>query len=269
MGGGLLWAGGRGDRRSVHLGIAFLLLATSFTNRPLLRLATAEVDLLGFPALILSSLHFDAFLPYFFWRFVGEFPTSPVSLRLRRLISAGALASLALGAVLFAGELGRFVIRLAVLLERPETPLGDIAPLKPSYFHYSLVLGLATLALAVLLFRARTAPEEERRRIRVFVAGLAGMAPLFLWILADAVASWLAGPLPFPYPFYGCSSCVLLRPLHHGLRRPRPQRAERPADRPAGGPVRSLPAIRRSCWPWCPWPRSPAISTASATSSSG
>jgi hypothetical protein len=203
VGGGLLWAGGRGDRRSVHLGIAFLLLATSFTNRPLLRLATAEVDLLGFPALVLSSLHVDAFLPYFFWRFVGEFPTSPVSLRLRRLVSAGALASLVLGAVLFAGELGRFVIRLAVLLERPETPLGEIAPLKPSYFHYSLVLGLATLALAVLLFRARTAPEEERRRLRVFVAGLAGMAPLFLWILADAVASWLAEPLPVSYAFYG------------------------------------------------------------------
>ena len=29
----------------------------------------------GVPALVLSSLHVDAFLPYLLWRFVGEFPT--------------------------------------------------------------------------------------------------------------------------------------------------------------------------------------------------
>ncbi|HSN89110.1 MAG TPA: serine/threonine-protein kinase, partial [Thermoanaerobaculia bacterium] len=106
------------------------------------------------------------------------------------------------GAVLFAVELGQFVLRLAVLLEQPGVPLGTVAPLKPSYLYYGLVLSLATLALAVLLGRARTAPEEERRRIWVFAAGLAGMAPLFLFILADAVATWLAEPLPIPQPFH-------------------------------------------------------------------
>ncbi|HEX6862616.1 MAG TPA: GAF domain-containing protein, partial [Thermoanaerobaculia bacterium] len=203
VGGGLLWAGGRTDRRSAYLGIAFLLLATSFTNRPLLRLATSEWGGLAWPALVLANLHVDAFLPFFFWRFVGEFPTPPVSLRVRRLVETGAVTSLVIGAVLFAGELGRFILRLPMLLERSGVSLGEVAPLKPSYLYYSVVLSLATLALAVLLGRARTAPEEEKRRIWVFTAGLAGMAPLFLYILADAVATFVAEPLSIPLPFYG------------------------------------------------------------------
>jgi hypothetical protein len=201
LGGIMLWSGGRGDRHARLLGISFLLLATSFSNRPLLRLVAAEWAGLDWLALALSGLHVDAFLPYFFWRFVCDFPTAPLSFRTRRLLSQGAQVSLAAGAVLFALELGRLLVQL-VELNGAGLALGQIIPEKPSYAYYSVVLTLTTLALAFLFVKARTVPEEERRRIWVFVAGLSGMAPLFLYILADAVASAVAEPLDIPLPLY-------------------------------------------------------------------
>ena len=200
LGGSILWAGSRGDRRAAHLGLVFLLLATSYSNRPLLRLVTSEWGGLGYPALLLSSLHLDAFLPYFFWRFAGEFPTSPLSYRTRRLVSAGSLTALAVGAALLAVELGQLLLRL--LAATPGTPLGVIAPPKPSFFYYGVVLTLTVLALALLLGKARTAPGEERRRIWVFAAGLAGMAPLFLLILTHAVIVAAGRDFSPPQPLF-------------------------------------------------------------------
>ncbi|RPH57187.1 hypothetical protein EHM82_01865, partial [bacterium] len=201
LGGVLLWSGGRGDRQAVLLGISFLLLATSFSNRPLLRLVASEWAGLELLALSLSGFHFDAFLPYFFWRFVGDFPTSPLSYRTRRLVSLGARVSLGAGAVLFALELGRLLVHVVHLDGTGVSP-GEIVPEKPSYAYYSVVLTLTALALAFLLWKARTVPEDERRRIWVFVAGLSGMLPLFLYILADAVASAVSEPLDIPLPLY-------------------------------------------------------------------
>ena len=199
LGGTLLWLGGRGDRRAVHLGIFFLLLATSFSNRPLLRLVASDSGLLGMAALWLSSVHVDAFLPYFFWRFAGEFPASPLSFRTRRIADGGALASLAIGAALFALELGCLVRNL---LARPGAPLDSIAPPKPSFAYYSVVLTLAMLALAFLLWRARTATEADGGRIRLFVAGLAGMAPFLLFVLMDVIANVFDRSIALPVPIY-------------------------------------------------------------------
>jgi hypothetical protein len=69
--GATLLLGGAGDRRATLLGFFFLLLATPFSNRPLLGLVASAPFGIDSLALALSSLHFDAFLPYFFWRFVG------------------------------------------------------------------------------------------------------------------------------------------------------------------------------------------------------
>ncbi|HSF41441.1 MAG TPA: serine/threonine-protein kinase [Thermoanaerobaculia bacterium] len=200
LGGSILWAGSRGDRRAAHLGLVFLLLATAYSNRPLLQLVSSEWGGLGYPALLLSSLHLDAFLPYFFWRFAGEFPTSPLSYRTRRLVSAGSLTALAVGAALLALELGQLLLRL--LTAAPGAPLGVIAPPKPSFFYYGVVLTLTVLALALLLGRARTAPEEERRRVWVFAAGLAGMAPLFLLILTHALIFAAGQDFSPPLPLF-------------------------------------------------------------------
>jgi eukaryotic-like serine/threonine-protein kinase len=200
LGGILLWSGSRTDRRAAHLGIVFLLLATAFSNRPLLRLVTSGWGGLGVPALLLSSLHVDAFLPYFFWRFACEFPTEPLSYRTRRLLSAGALTALGIGSLLFALELGQLALRLAGA--GPEATLGEIAPPKPSFLYYSVVLALSIVALGLLLWKSRSAPEEERRRASIFAAGLAGMAPLFLLILTHAAFEAAGEPFKAPYPMF-------------------------------------------------------------------
>jgi eukaryotic-like serine/threonine-protein kinase len=193
LGGTLLRAGGRRDRRAAYLGLFFLLLATPFSNRFLLRLVAAGSPGLGLPALVLSSVHVDAFLPYFFWLFVGEFPSSPVDFRTRRTLSAGTRVSLVAGVVLFTLEGSRLLFNVIRKWGTPGTTLDSLAPVKPSDAYYSVVLGLSVLALAFLLWRMREVGEAESRRARVFILALSGMAPLLLYILIDAGARSVLG----------------------------------------------------------------------------
>jgi hypothetical protein len=206
LGGILLSKSGSGDRRAALLGITFLLLAIPFSNRPLLRLVTADRYGLGLPALVLSSLHLDAFLPYFFWRFVGEFPTPPLLFRTRRVLKAGTLVSLVAGAVLFVLEGGKVLVNVARSWGQTGVPLSQIAPQKPTYPYYSVVLTLSILALVFLVARIPSIPAPEARRARLFVAGLAGMAPLLVYILVDAAGQALGSPVG-----------VLPRPVYLGL----------------------------------------------------
>ena len=203
LAGGTLLLGGSEDRRAILLGRFFLLLATPFSNRPLLGLVASGPFGLDSLALVLSSLHFDAFLPYFFWKFVGEFPTPVLSFRGRRVLNAGTLVSLAAGVTLSGNEIRRLLVNVARSMERPVASLIDVRPLKPTYGYYSVVLSLAVLALVFLVARIRTVAEPDARRVRVFVAGLAAMAPLLLYILLDAAAQKLWGGSPdIPYPLY-------------------------------------------------------------------
>ena len=202
LGGILLSKSGGADRRAALLGITFLLLATPFSNRPLLRLVTADRYGLGLPALALSSLHLDAFLPYFFWRFVGEFPTPPLSFRTRRVLKTGTLISLVAGAGLFVLEGGKLLVNAARSSGQAGVPLSQIAPEKPTYPYYSVVLTLSILALAFLVTRIPAIPAPEARRARLFVAGLAGMVPLLVYILADAAGHALQVPVNIPFPVY-------------------------------------------------------------------
>ena len=203
LGGAILILGGSGDRRAALLGAAFLLLATPFSNRPLLRLVESGTPGLDYPALVLSSLCFDAFLPFFFWKFVGEFPTAVLSFRTRRVLAAGTLVSLIAGCVLFGVELELLLVRVVKSWSRPVASLSEVAPEKPSYGFYSVVLGLSVLALAFLLTRMRKTTEPERLRARIFVAGLSAMAPFLIFILIDAAADAVLGrPLEPPFPVY-------------------------------------------------------------------
>jgi hypothetical protein len=203
LGGAILVLGGSGDRRAALLGTAFLLLATPFSNRPLLRLVESGTPGLDYPALVLSSLCFDAFLPFFFWKFVGEFPTTVLSFRTRRVLAAGTMVSLILGFILFGAELELLLAKWVGSWSRPVASLSDIAPEKPSYGFYSIVLSLSVLALAFLLTRMRKTTEPERLRARIFVAGLSALAPFLIFILIDAAADAVLGrSLEPPFPVY-------------------------------------------------------------------
>ncbi|HEY4592900.1 MAG TPA: serine/threonine-protein kinase, partial [Thermoanaerobaculia bacterium] len=159
-----------------------------------LRLIEAGTPGLDYPALILSSLCFDAFLPYFLWRFVGEFPTTVLSFRTRRLLSAGMLISLLSGVVLFGFELVRLFVRVAASLDHPVETLSQVAPEKPSYGFYSVVLSLSLSALVFLLTRIPRTTEVEKRRALVFVAGLSVMAPFLILVLISAALAALNSP---------------------------------------------------------------------------
>jgi hypothetical protein len=202
VGGSVLLLGGAGDRRATLLGVVFLLLATPFSNRPLLRLIASGKLGMDYPALLLGSLHLDAFLPYFFWRFVGEFPTTVLSFRTRRVLSAGALLSLAAGSLLFIYELSLLLAGVVKTWDHPVTNLREIAPEKPSCGFYSIVLSLSLLALVFLLTRIPKTTESEKRRARLFVAGLSAMAPLLVYILVDAAGDFLGHPARIPFWLY-------------------------------------------------------------------
>jgi hypothetical protein len=202
LGGLFLLLAGAGDRRATLLGTFFLLMAVPYSNRPLLQLLDTGSFGLGLPALVLSSLHVDAFLPYVLWRFVGEFPTPVLSFRARRVLGAGTIVSLVAGFVLFSYELRQLLAKVLASLDHPVADLRLLAPEKPDYGFYSLVLGLAVLAFIFLMTRVPRIAAPEARRARLFVIALSTMVPYLLYILADAAADRFGRTVPIPLPVY-------------------------------------------------------------------
>lgn len=175
--GAALLVTGRNDRRAAHLGTFFLLLATSFTNRWLLVLVLSAPRALVELPLVLRSLHVDSFFPHFFWLFARDFPRTNASYRMRRWLRWGTRGTLALGIALFAWQL----VRLA----RALGGAGAAAPAKPSYEHYIPLMVATILGLFTLLWKARKATGNERRRAVLFAAGIAlALLPVFLHIIA-------------------------------------------------------------------------------------
>jgi general stress protein CsbA len=180
-----LLTSGRGDDRAISLGSFFFILATPFTNRPLLAAAQSTTGVWGWPALILYVLPADAFLPYFFWSFAQEFPNSVSSFKVQRLLSLGRRVALGLA---FAGVAWQLVRLLDKAARGGATPPALVPP-KPSYEYYGPLLLLVILAFAMLLWRTRSAAGEEGRRARLFVAALVlGLSPLFLQIVLELVS---------------------------------------------------------------------------------
>jgi len=123
---------------------------------------------------------------------VGEFPTTVLSFRTRRLLNAGTLLSLLSGVVLFSFQLVQLAIKAAESLDHPVVSLSLVAPEKPSYGFYSVVLSLSLSALVFLLTRIPRTSEVEKRRALVFVAGLlAVMAPFLILVLISAALTAL------------------------------------------------------------------------------
>jgi eukaryotic-like serine/threonine-protein kinase len=181
-----LLTSGYGDDRAWDLGAFFLLLATPFANRPLLALAQGAPVAWAWPALILYTIASDAFLAFYLWSFTQKFPNSVSSFRVQRLLFWGGRAGLVAGFAGFIWQIARLVPQIT-RLGLAATP-AELVPPKPSYEYYGPLLLLTIPAFVMLLWRARGATGEEGRRARLFVAALvAGIAPLFLDIIAESV----------------------------------------------------------------------------------
>ena len=169
-----LLAGGGRDPRARTLAAIFLVIASSFTLRPLHALAAGGRDgsALGFPA----RLQVDAFLPLLVWRFFRAFPRAAETPAVAAVGRLGTALSLAVGAVLFLANLA------LALGAREEGPLGAPSASHDQGRDWVLSYGLALPAFALGLVRTRRAPEDERRRVTLMLAGAAfGATPVALF----------------------------------------------------------------------------------------
>jgi hypothetical protein len=192
-----LTGGGRNDRRARHLALFFVLVASEFADRLLLRLGVS-IPALASPLLVLGHLQVEALLPYILWRFVEDFPrlegrgwsarVPRAALRLS-LVAAGVLVTLNLihAAALVGGRPSSGPLDVAAEFSRYQ--LGTL-------YHAALFV-LMLPALAFLARKRRLASDDERRRVGLLLAGLvAGATPMLVivmimsfWPAADAVLS--------------------------------------------------------------------------------
>jgi hypothetical protein len=215
--GALLLLGGREDRRALALGGFFLAIATSWSDKPLQNLWSGDPSSYGLLTLV-DALELSAFVPYFIWVFVREFPSPPPDRRWYQLmVRASAVGGLALFALNLLGY------GLQGILPEAARALAVFAPGDRKEIFYSVVDLLTAAALLVLPWKARQAQGPEKRRARVFLQLLVLMfgpgfgflviylvvpgakdffdthKHLLFWVATVVMAPTLALPVAIPY----------------------------------------------------------------------
>jgi hypothetical protein len=175
----LLLLGGREDSRALALGGFFLVTATAWCNRPLSDLHRQGGG--GGLFALADALEMDAFMAYFLWAFVRDFPHPAPSILSRRRIQLAVRVSAAVGLLLFALNLLRFAAEHVPGGAGLWAALGGFVPQRGKGIYYSLVLALTGAAFPLLIWKARFAQRAEQRRAR-----------LFLWLLAFTFGPMLA-----------------------------------------------------------------------------
>jgi hypothetical protein len=176
------------DRRAAFLGCVFLTMACTYSHALLVTFASREWAL-GAYISPLAAIQGEAFLPYFLWLFVRDFPH--VSERqhrnyidqIIRLCLAGGLL-LALGnAVLVLDLLGpqlQSFYRILALFSR------DV----PDGYYWLVIFPMAIPALPYSLWRCRTAGPQERRRGLLFATGIAvGFTPTIIVAVGGSLSA--------------------------------------------------------------------------------
>ena len=181
----LLLLGGRGDRRAISLGGFFLVTATAWCNKPL------AVACEGHPGINLFSLvnafELDAFMAWFLWRFVRDFPQPSVSLPVRQRIQVVVRLSAAAGVLLFLFNLLHFAaLNLPMGEGSAWRLLAWFVPQRGQGAYYSVAMGLTGAAFCLLLWKARAGPNPEYRRARILLQLLAcTLGPAILEVLLE------------------------------------------------------------------------------------
>jgi hypothetical protein len=180
--GALLLLGGRGDRRAIALGGFFLSTATSWCNTPLRTLAESGPGY-GLFSLV-DALELDAFLPWFLWVFVRDFPSPPPASPTRRVLQLGVRLSGVAGLALFGLNLLAFLVR--PVAPRLTGALAVLSPDHPRWIFYTVTLSLTTAAFLFLPWKAYLAQGAEQRRARVFLQLLGfTFGPMLVFLVID------------------------------------------------------------------------------------
>jgi hypothetical protein len=171
------------DQRAVWLGCILLLAAAPFAETIFgwrARLAEPTTVMR-----VLERLPVVPFQPMFLWLFVRDFPAPTEHTRKRRRIRIATAAALVLGALLAASGFSEVLwppagrADLRALVSRQT--LGTL--------YWPLILVVSLAALMYLGLKVRSAAVGERRRVRIFVAGLLlGFVPIALDVLAFVLA---------------------------------------------------------------------------------
>lgn len=186
-----LFIGGRRDDRARALATQFVLFATLFTDRVVVRATVSTPDFLDRVMLLVAAVQLVAFCPYAFWRFVYLFPRPQPAVGPRWIGPTMEYATLLVGIALVVGNL----VANAPGAERSglASPLAWMSPNDERVFWPALtVLSLGCLSL--LIVKWRRAGLTERRRLSWVVVGIAlGSLPMLVHIvLAVTVPSYAA-----------------------------------------------------------------------------
>ena len=174
----LLLLGGRGDKRAVALGSFFLVGASAWCNKPLSLLAGPSSGLASPLLELINAFEMDAFLPFFLWVFVRDFPEQPPA-GTRRFMSALVGFSAWAGISFFSLNLLRFVFPEWDLLER-------FIPMQGKGMYYVAAMFLTAAAFGVLIWKSLALRGPSRRRVRLFLQGLAiAFGPMLIEILME------------------------------------------------------------------------------------
>jgi hypothetical protein len=222
--GALLIAGGRADVRPRRLGAVFTLLAASFSDRLLAAAASGGSlpSAVTTPAHVLVLLQPEAFVPFFAWRFVKEFPRIDGAETLQRIVTVGAAISLVAGALLAAINL---VVNSALREELSPTLIERVAhfarqPREGSAFWGVLIL-LELPAFVAMLIKMSMSARTERRRVALFVAGMiGGAAPMMIDVVLESLITpfrtFMSQPSPRLWSGVICYSMLLSVPFTTG-----------------------------------------------------
>ncbi len=181
--------GGARDPRALDLAGFYLVVASSFTLRPLAELAALAGPGLHGLALALRAVPTDAFMALLFWMFVLRFPEAPAYATAQRVARGFVGVSAALGVFLVLANVPGWPRALALV---PDT--FDRDNLNGLFTVTQMALSL--LAVPVGLWKARLAEDDERRRVTLFLVAFGiGVAPMMvatvLTLPAFGVREWL------------------------------------------------------------------------------
>lgn len=179
---------GRWDPRTAPLAGVFLAIASAMAISLISHSdSSGHHQLLGW---WISALHVEALFPFFLWWFAEQFPRVVRLERRGVWIAWVKRLSLGIGIVLLTVNAVHWLMPTALAFD-------TIAPFLlrgTTTFYWFLILALALPATLVVFARLRHTEDDERRRAKLFVFGLAlGIMPMIVAVLAEVVfPSWAA-----------------------------------------------------------------------------
>jgi hypothetical protein len=172
-----LFVGGSRDARARTLAALFVLFASLFADRIIVRAAVHAPDVVARVMPLFGTVQLVAFCPYAFWRFTYMFPRAQSGVGPRWMGPAMEYATLVTGLALVIGN-------LLALVSPPLQPSLSWTSQYDDRVFWQALTTLSIACLWLLIVKWRRAALNERRRLTWVVAGIAvGNLPMLAHIV--------------------------------------------------------------------------------------